>query len=188
MRARVYIYILSVLLLAGCNKSPVTEGTDMHEFTQEELQKKRLDDAFTVFFKKFNLDKVDNPTAEILSNSKVTIPSVGMIRYTYTKNGLTLISMDVSSGGFVATLHGGIRLEGVGLGENGTKVFIVGLGENGTKVFIDGDQLATLDMVLYNNVPTPVFRFPDGTTYAVTGVLLVEPLIDFLLKNVLSTE
>lgn len=176
MRARVYIYILSVLLLAGCNKPPVTEGTDMHEFTQEELQKKRLDDAFTVFFKKFNLDKVDNPTAEILSNSKVTIPSVGVIRYTYTKNGLTLISMDVSSGGFVATLHGGIRLEGVGLGENGTKVFI------------DGDQLATLDMVLYNNVPTPVFRFPDGTTYAITGVLLVEPLIDFLLKNVLSTE
>ena len=70
MRARVYIYILSVLFLAGCNKSPVTEGTDMHEFTQEELQKKRLDDAFTVFFKKFNLDKVDNPTAEILANSK----------------------------------------------------------------------------------------------------------------------
>ena len=122
MRARVYIYILSVLLLAGCNKSPVTEGTDMHEFTQEELQKKRLDDAFTVFFKKFNLDKVDNPTAEILSNSKVTIPSLGVIRYTYTKNGITLISMDVGSGGFVATLHGGIRLEGVGLGENGTKV------------------------------------------------------------------
>ena len=119
---------------------------------------------------------MDNPTAEILSNSKVTVPSVGVIRYTYTKNGLTLISMDVGSGGFKATLHGGIRLEGIGLGETGTKVFI------------DGDQLATLDMVMYNNVPTPVFRFPDGTTYAVTGVLLVEPLIDFLLKNVLSTE
>lgn len=177
MRARVYILpILAVLLLAGCNKSPVTEGTDMHEFTQEELQKKRLDDAFTVFFKKFNLDKIDNPTAEILANSKVTIPSLGVLRYTYTKNGLTLISMDVGTGGFEATLHGGIRLEGVALGENGTKVFI------------DGDQLATLDIILYNNVPTPVFRFPDGTTYAVTGVLLVEPLIDFLLNNVFSTE
>ena len=176
MRARVFIYILSVLLLAGCNKPPVTEGTDMHEFTQEELQKKRLDDAFTLFFKKFNFEKVDNPTAEILANSKVTIPSPGVIRYTYTKNGLTLISMDVGAGGLEATLHGGIHLKGTGLGENGTKVFI------------DGDQLATLDMVMYNKVPTPVFRFPDGTTYAVTGVLLVEPLIDFLLKNVFSTE
>lgn len=176
MRARVYIYILSVLLLAGCNKPPVTEGTDMHEFTQEELQKKRLDDAFTLFFKKFNFEKVDNPTAEILANSKLSIPSAGVIRYTYTKNGLTLISMDVGASGFEATLHGGIHLKGTGLGENGTKVFI------------DGDQLATLDMVMYNKVPTPVFRFPDGTTYAVTGVLLVEPLIDFLLKNVFSTE
>lgn len=177
MRARVYILpILAVLFLAGCNKPPVTEGTDMHEFTQEELQKKRLDDAFTLFFKKFNFEKVDNPTAEILANSKVTIPSPGVIRYTYTKNGLTLISMDVSAGSFEANLHGGIRLEGVGLGESGTKVFI------------DGDQLATLDIIIYNKVPTPVFRFPDGTTYAVTGVLLVEPLIDFLLKNVFSTE
>ena len=177
MRARVYILsILAILLIAGCSKPPQTEGTDMHEFTQEELQKKRLDDAFTEFFNKFNLDKIENPTSEILKNSKVSIPSLGTVRFTYTKDGLQLISMDVGAGGFEATLHGGIRLEGIGLGETGTKVFI------------DGDQLATLDIIIYNNVPTPVFRFPDGTTYAVTGVLLVEPLIDFLLKNVFSTE
>lgn len=177
MRARVYIYpiILAVLLVAGCSKPPV-EGTDMHEFTQEELQKKRLDDAFTVFFKKFDFEKTDNPTAEILKNSKISVPSIGTLRYTYTKNGLTLISMDVSTGGFKARLHGGILLEGKSLGENGTKVYI------------DGDELATIDIIIYNKVPTPVFRFPDGTTYAVTGVLLVEPLIDFLLKNVFSTE
>ncbi len=39
-----------------------------------------------------------------------------------------------------------------------------------------------------NRQLVPVFRFDDGTTYAVSGILLVEPLIEFLLKNVLSTE
>ena len=162
--------------MAGCEKPPVTEGTDMHEFTQEELEKKRLDDAFTVFFNKFGLEKADNAGAEILKNSKITIPKIGLLRYTYTKDGTILITLDVSTSGFSADLYGGIRLEGTSLDEAGTAVYI------------DGDKIATLDIVWYNNTPTPVFRFPDGTTYAITGVLLVEPLIDFLLKNVFSTE
>lgn len=176
MRARVYIFILAMILAAGCNKTPEAEGTDMHEFTQEELKKKQLDDAFTVFFKKFNLEGIENPTAEILKNSKITVLQLGTVRYTYTKDGLALISMDVSAGKFEANLHGGITIQGKSLRENGVKVFI------------DNVQVATMDLIVYNKVPTPVFRFPDGTTYAVTGVLLVEPLIDFLLKNVFSTE
>ena len=177
MRARVFIFILAMILAAGgCNKTPVAEGTDMHEFTQEELKKKQLDDAFTVFFKKFNLDGIEDPTAEIMKNSKFTVLQSGTVRYTYTKDGFTLVSMDVSGGKFEANLHGGITIQGNSLRENGVKVFI------------DSVQVATLDLIVYNQVPMPVFRFPDGTTYAVTGVLLVEPLIDFLLNNVFSTE
>ena len=178
MRAREIIISLVVALsaLAGCNKAPEPVGTDMHEFTPEELQKKRLDDAFTIFFKDFNFEGVENPTMEILLNSRITSPQPGILRYTYVSNGVTLITMDVGTSGFSADLHGGIHLEGIGIGDNATKVFI------------DGDQVATLGLITYNNIPTPVFRFPDGTSYAVTGVLLVEPLIDFLLKNVFSTE
>ena len=177
MRARVYILsVLAMLFLAGCNKPQEADGTDMHEFTPEELEKKKLDDAFTVFFGKLGLENIDNPTSEILKNSSITVPRLGTIRYTYTKDGLTLISMDVKAGMFEAKLHGGISVVGKSLRENGILVFI------------DGSQVATLDLVMYNKVPTPVFRFPDGTTYAVTGVLLVEPLLDFLLENVFSTE
>lgn len=178
MRARVIIISLVVVLsaLAGCNKAPEPVGTDMHEFTQEELQKKRLDDAFTIFFRDFNFEDTENPSREIIRNSRITFPAPGILRYTYVSKDITLITMDVGTSGFSADLHGGIHLEGIGIGDYATKVFI------------DGKQVATLGLITYNNIPTPVFRFPDGTSYAVTGVLLVEPLIDFLLKNVFSTE
>lgn len=177
---RVYKYILTILVIftvAGCQKTPETEGTDMHEFTLEELEKKKLDDAFTVFFKKLDLEGSTNDiTANIIRNSRISIPSVGTLRYTYVKNGATLIVMDVRTGSFTADLYGGIYLEGKALTDAGTAVYI------------DGEQIATLDIICYKDIPTPVFRFPDGTTYAITGVLLVEPLIDFLLQNVFSTE
>ena len=177
MRAYKYILLLLVILsAAGCNKTPEPQGTDMHEFTEEELQKKKLDDAFTVFFNDFHFEDASNPQAEILRNSKISFPRIGTVRYTYVSNDVTLITMDVGADGFSADLHGGIHLEGIGLGDNSTKVFI------------DGEELAVLGLVWYQEKPVPVFRFPDGTSYAVTGVLLVEPLIDFLLNNVFSTE
>ena len=55
-------------------------------------------------------------------------------------------------------------------------------------VYYDNEQLATLDLIWYEGTPTPVFNFDDGTSYAVTSMLLVDSLIDYLLKNVFSTE
>ena len=177
---RVCKYILSILVIlsvAGCHKTPETEGTDMHEFTQEELKKKKLDDAFTVFFEKLDLDgSTEEIRAKIISNSRLSIPAIGTLRYTYIQDGTALIVMDVKADAFTADLSGGIHLEGKAIADAGTAVYI------------DGEQIATLDIVWYKDTPTPVFRFPDGTTYAITGVLLVEPLIDFLLQNVFSTE
>lgn len=180
MRVREFILAVFVAFFAaGCSKPVVTEGTDMHEFTEEELRKKSLDDAFTVFFEAFKFDSVEDPLSEILTNSRISFPNspvLSPLRYTYTKDSITLITMDVKFGGYTAYLYGGIRLEGSVLTDGDSAVFI------------DGEKLATLDIITYDNTPTPVFRFPDGTSYAVTGVLLVEPLLDFLIKYVLSTE
>ena len=183
MRARNHIVIiLSLLLAAGCVKQPEPQGTDMHEFTEAELQKKKLDDAFTIFFQDLDVESISKE--ELLNNSQITIPRMGIVRYTYSKGGLIKMRIDIGKEGFKADLHGGIHLEGVGIGENGTKVFI------------DGEQVATMDFVKYEYKDSgemksqlvPVFRFDDGTTYAVSGALLVEPLIEYLLKNALSTE
>jgi len=183
MRACRYIFFLLVLLVA-CQKQPDVQETDMHEFTQEELQKKKVDDSFTLFFEAFKLDEVQNPRLEIIRNSHVSIPKLGTIRYTYVKDGVTLLSMDVRGGTLSADLYGGIHVEGQSLD-----------GE-GAAVYIDGERTATVELIWYEYKEngettrklTPVFLFDDGTTYAVNSVLLVEPLIDYLLKNVFKTE
>lgn len=177
MRTRIYIAaVIALGFLAGCVKQSVSEGTDMHEFTQAELKKKQVDDAFASFFAALKLDTVHDPAQEVWKNSRVTIPMFGVVRYTYVKDGVTVIVLDARMGSFKADLYGGIHLEG----DN--------LMDGGTAVFINNQQVATIGYVVYDGILTPVFRFDDGTTYAITGVLLVEPLIDYLLKYVLSTE
>ena len=177
MRTRTYISaILALGILAGCVKQADPEGTDMHQFTQDELQKKQVDDAFAIFFEALNLSSIQDPKQEIILNSRISFPQVGVVRYTYVKDGTTLIVLDARVGSFKADLYGGIHLEGESLQDGGTAVFI------------DNQQVATIGYVMYDGILTPVFRFDDGTTYAITGVLLVEPLIDYLLKYVLSTE
>ena len=177
MRTRIYITaILALGILAGCVKQSDSEGTDMHDFTQAEIQKKQVDDAFTSFFGALKLDTVQDPVQEVIRNSRVSVPKLGIIRYTYVKDGQMLIVLDAKLGSYQADLYGGIHLEG--------KSFMDG----GTAVFIDNQQVATIGYIMYDGILTPVFRFSDGTTYAITGVLLVEPLIDYLLKYVFSTE
>lgn len=176
--------LLAVLLTAGCGKSEEPSEPQLHEFTEEELQKKKVDDAFTVFFDYFDLESVQDPWREVVSHSHIAVPEQGLLRYTYVRGDLTLICMDVKLNRFTALLYKDIRVEGEYPGEEPPVVYI------------DGERVATLGFVWYEyrdsgetkREPVPVFCFDDGTSYAITGVLLVEPLIDFLLKNVFSTE
>ncbi len=179
-----YFILLAVLLAAGCDKTPVETEPQLHEFTKEELRKKKVDDAFSVFFHYLDLDAAADPWREVVNHSHISVPEMGHLRYTYVRGDLTLISMDVVLNTFKAELYRGIRIEGEYPSETPPAVYI------------DGEQVASLDFVWYeyrdsgkmNRQLVPVFRFDDGTTYAVSGILLVEPLIEFLLKNVLSTE
>ena len=183
----------AVLLgLTACNKQPAEETQDMHPFTEEELQKKQLDDAFTPFVEALELDQVEDIRKEIRANSKVRVRLDGGIVYQYNKNGKTLIDALYKRGQFTADLYGGIRLQG--------QLGITGIEDLSDAVTLDvyygEERIAKLGFEVYEYSESgedhvqlvPVFRFDDGTSYAVTGLLLIEPLLDYLLENVLSTE
>ena len=177
--------LLAGFLAAGCDKNQEPAEPQLHEFTETELQKKKVDDAFTVFFRYLDPEAIsEEPYREIVRHSHITVPELGILRYAYVRGDLTLILMDVGLGRFTADLYGGICIKGEYPGEERPVVYI------------DGERVATLGFVWYEYRESgeterelvPVFCFDDGTTYAVSGVLLVEPLIEFLLKNVFSTE
>lgn len=181
----IILMLLVALVAAGCGKDQEPAEPREHAFTQEELQKKKVDDAFTVFFRYLDAESIsENPYREVTRHSHIDFLEEGTLRYTYVRGDLTLIKMDVKMNVFTAELYGGIRVEGEYPSEEAPVVYI------------DGERVATLGFVWYEyrdsgetvRQLTPVFCFDDGTSYAVTGVLLVEPLIDFLLKNVFSTE
>jgi len=183
MNKRFIPVLLACLLAAGCDKEPEAEPV-LHEFAAEELQKKKVDDAFTVFFQYLDLESAPDPWREVATHSHVAVPEQGVLRYTYVRGDLTLIDMDVRLNRFTASLYRDIRIEGEYPSEEAPVVYI------------GGERVATLGFVWYEYRDSgetrrelvPVFCFDDGTSYAVSGVLLVQPLIDFLLKNVFSTE
>lgn len=180
----IIVALLAAFAAVGCDKNTEPAEPELHEFTREELRKKKVDDAFTVFFQYLDLDAAADPWREVVNHSHIAFPELGLLRYTYVRGDLTLISMDVKLNAFTARLYRDIRVEGEYPSEEDPVVYI------------DGERVATLGFVWYeyrdsgktHREPVPVFCFDDGTTYAISGILLVEPLIDFLLKNVFSTE
>lgn len=163
----------------GCQKQPVPEaeeGQDMHPFTEQELKKQQLDSAFSTFFEYLKPETVEDPLQEILNNSRIYSPYLGVLRYKYVKDGVTLITIDLKPSSFTIDFLGGVHMEGTGYLEGDILVYY------------ENEQIAMLDLIWYEGTPTPVFRFDDGTSYAVTSIFLVDSLIDYLIKNVFSTE
>jgi len=180
--ARILVLVAVPLLFAACQKPQAEEWNDMHPFTEEELRKQQLDQAFAVFVDSLDLASAENPRQELLRNSRIRLRWDGTIRYTYTKNNLVLVQLDYRRRKVDAVLYGGIGIKGT-------------LGSP-LQVYVEETYMADLVMERFESVESgqsrtqllPVLQFPDGSSYAVTSLLLVEPLIDYLLENVFSTE
>lgn len=177
--------LLAGFLAFGCGTDPEPAEPVTHEFTEMELHKMKVDDAFTVFFRFMNPESLSaDPWREIVNHSHVENLQDGTLRYTYVRGDMTLVQMDVYQDAFTARLYGGILIEG-----NYPS-------EEDPVVYINDERVATLGFIWYEyrdsgetvRQLTPVFRFDDGTSYAVTGVVLVDPLIEYLIKNVFTTE
>lgn len=189
---RVVLVVSLLLALAGCQKQPPQASDTKHPFTQEELRKKQLDEAFTPFIEALDLESVTDYRQEVRKNSHVRLKLNGTIVYTYVKNGKTLIEFNYRFRRFTADLYGGISLKGSWRPRlsDDLEDYI------DADVLLDGEKVATLGFETYEYTESgetvrrtvAVFRFDDGTSYAVRSLLLIEPLIEYLLENVLSTE
>ena len=155
-------------LLVACNKTPAE--VPKHPYTQEELVKAHLDDSFSAFITALDLDStaVKRPERFVLENSSVSLdllgehPAVVYRLKSYWRLGVVK-----------ASLYGGIAIQGPILPPD-------------LRVYDQGSEVAKLEMD--TGLACLVFRFPDGTAYALNSLLITDALVDFLIKNVLSTE
>ena len=204
MRNTWSIFLLPLVLLSACVQAPVPEKEE-HPYTQEEQVKKHLDDAFTEFCQALPaIETRDQAVDFILNNSWVLPGRNGTIRYWLQSPGsfsttLLEIKVDVTglpeSAALEASLLGGLKMAGTVYPGRITQDPHVWESAMDIDVYDQGMAVAKLgvEVLEYKEAgvealrPVVVFRFPDGTSYSVTSLLLVEPLIEFLLKYVLGT-
>lgn len=198
------ILLLPLALLSACAQTPVPTQED-HPFSQEEQVKRHLDETFAAFCQAIPpFASQEEARAFILNNSWILPGRNGIIRYWLQTPGsfsetLLDIRLDVSglpgSAGLEASLLGGLKMAGTVYPGSITADPHDWESAMDIHVYDQGVDVATLgvEVLEYREAgvealrPVVVFRFPDGTSYSVTSLLLIEPLIDFLLKYVLGT-
>ena len=196
--------MLLLVLLSSCVKTSVPQQQE-HPYSQDEQVKKHLDDAFTAFCQALpTIESRDEATNFILNNSWVLPGRNGTIRYWLQTPGsfsttLLEIRLDITGlpgkASLEASLLGGLKMAGIVYPGRITSDPHDWESAMDIDVYDQGMAVAKLgvEVLEYKEAgvealrPVVVFRFPDGTSYSVTSLLLIEPLIDFLLKYVLGT-
>ena len=176
--------------VAACNKAPAPEPPE-HPFTETELVKKHLEESMAPFFTILDIDStaVKDPRKFIRDNSSVDVDwqDRGAVVYRLERNRVTALEARfyLVTGEVSAHLYGGVGIMGTI-----SPAWSLDWGDweaaSDIKVYDQGTAVATLGYE--PGLSTLVFRFSDGTSYALNSYLLSESLIDFIIENVLSTE
>lgn len=186
---------LTCLLLLGfvaCNKDQDVPPT--HEMTEEEQKKQHVEDSFTVFAEAINMEDSTNAWDYLLNHSDISLGLNGSLIYSLNQDGVMLLwlkfrFMNPDRYKIDGTLHGGLALKGY-IHPLSMILDTPGNRERHLDIHVidNGEDVAKLGLEYYDGKLIPVFRFYDGTSYSVSTVILIAPLLDYLLKYVLSTE
>lgn len=189
-RLRIIGWFLAAFVVVSCAKAQ--EELPVHELTPEEQEKQHLDQSFANFVALLDLDKISSdPRDYILRHSDVSLGRDGSVIYRFTEKGITLITLQFRRGNGLwkveGRLYGGLGIQGV-IDPVLTPDWEKWEEKSLIYVYDNGVRVARLGLETYEGAPLPVLRFPDGTSYSLTSLLIVEPLVEFLLEYVLSTE
>lgn len=195
---RVFLLIILALAVPGCTKEEPVQPKE-HVLTPEEQVKQHLDDTFSEFVVALDPDTMEWTEDYILSHSTLDIELDGTFVYRFIRDNNVLLTVRLNlireNWKVEAKLLGGLEVKGYvkptlspdwSEWENNWDLDVYDQGTAVAKLGVEvfsRYQAAEADLQL-----VPVFRFPDGTSYSVTTLVLIEPLIDYLLENVLSTS
>lgn len=189
---RVHIWV-SVCFCAGvfaCSKAPAPEPQE-HPFTETELVKAHLEESLAPFFEILDIDStaVKDPRKFIRDNSSVKLDLFdrGAVVYRLERNRVTAMESRfyLLYGKVDTRLYGGVSIKGT-ISPVWSLSWDDWEAASDIKVYDQGTAVARLGYE--PGLSTLVFRFSDGTSYALKSYLLSDSLIDYIIENVLSTE
>lgn len=182
--------------LAACGREEVP--VPVHELTEQERQKQQVADALDLFFALLDPSSITDPVDFVTQNSQVSMGLDGSLIYRLQKDGENLIrasfSLDQDRLKVESRLYGGLRiagslfrpdLENLDL-RNPDWDMLESLMD--LQVYAGGKKVARLGVEPMDGLPLPVLRYPDGTSYGLSSLLITDALLDYLLDNVLTTE
>lgn len=197
------IYILALAVgLAACKKDP--QPVEVYEPTPMEQTKQNLDSLGANMAKALGLSADDNLTEYILDNTKVSTKPIGTVTLTLDgKEGTVMRATFIKKLGKTKVeiaLVGDMLIRGyVDIGKfllhlhpTQDDIYSEALDEGmDLTLYYRDEAMATLGIEPYHQKeagedvwkPLPVFRFSDGTSYAVSSTVLVEQFIDYFLLN-----
>jgi len=190
---KIGIPCLLLLGLGACTEKQVEE-VPVHELTAQELKKQHLEESFSAFARMLDLEEAADTKEYIVRHSVVSIGLDRSVIYDLRQDGTSLLwlkfrHLEMDNWLVDGSLYGGLEVHG---SLQPVKMIAGGPAKWDQywdiHVFDNGEDVASLGVDAYDLGDILVFRFPDGTSYSITTVLLVEPLIHFLLEHVLSTE
>lgn len=188
------IGVLCLVLLAALACSQKQDEVPEHEPTEEELIKLHLEESFATFFSTMELEESADIREYLVRHSVVSVAMDKSIIYNLRQNGVSLIWLrfthhDADNWNVNGDMYGGVEFHGtlqpLAMYAQGPSYWEE---LSDIHVYDNGKDVAKLGLEVYDLGYIPVLRFPDGTSYSITTLVLIEPLMDYLLKHVLSTE
>jgi hypothetical protein len=186
--------VICLILLAALACKKQQDEQPQHEPTEEELVKLHLEESFASFAAKLDLESSADAKEYIVKHSVVSLGLDRSVIYSLRQDSESLLWLrfrHVEGDNWLmeGDMYGGLEFRG---SLQPLSMVIAGPKNwehySDIHVYDNGKDVATFGVEIYDLGYIPVFRFKDGTSYSITTVLLVEPLIDYLLKHVLSTE
>lgn len=205
MRKFFIAVVFMAAVFAGCSKADAPEAP-VHELTPAEKSKARLDECFVALWEATGLSSPEDALQYVTDHGRISVkgrsvtgtldsPSGEIFRIKVTlieRNSLLSVEGSAPLGmtfsgtiayKFLSTLVD-LSLDPIGKADalsGAMDITVFDSGKPLCKVGVTASHRTGAEEDSWSYVP--VFRFEDGTTYGMMSVLLVQPLVEQILKN-----
>lgn len=200
---RKYIFILAaLLLLLSCNKQK--QEAPVHELTPAEQSKQNLDNLGAEIAKVMESVGEDSLFQYVLKHGKVSLLPLGTVSFSISGDEGALVQAEFvrqkGRTGVAISLPDDMYIGGYVDMKNLVRNFDCSAESPVIEaldscldltLYYHGEATATLGLESYHETGAgvdkwsvlPVFRFSDGTSYAMSSVVLIDQFLDFFMKN-----